>query len=206
MAEGQNEKASPIVFGKLKQHPWNAPAAGKGSWHNFLFKRILHLSEGLYVLESHQSLESIPLVFRALFEAQVDLFLILQDKNYCHLLEYQELKGMLKVQTDPDLLSYGIKKVHGSTLKKNKIRVRELEEGYPEYVKGFSFQRKLSCVSEGGEVSWQSLYVTYRVLSQYVHGIAYSPEELRKISKTCLDLLPALLDSVLERVELKMKS
>ena len=203
MAEGHNNEVASVAFDELKQHPWNAPAAEKGSWRSFLFKRILHLSESLYVLENHESLESIPLVFRALFESQVDLFLILQDENYCRLLEYQELKGMLKIQTDPDLLSYGIKKVQGSTLKKNKIRVRELEEEYPEYVKGFNFQRKLACVSEGGEASWQSLYVTYRVLSQYVHGIAYTSEELHKISKTCLDLLPVLLDSVLEKVELK---
>tara|TARA_R110002095_G_scaffold169351_2_gene147040 strand:- start:322 stop:951 length:630 start_codon:yes stop_codon:yes gene_type:complete len=203
MAESHNTEAVSLVFDKLKQHPWNAPAAEKGSWKVFLFKRIVHLSESLYVLEGHQCLESIPLIFRALFEAQVDLFLILQDENYCRLLEYQELKGMLKIQTDPELLSYGIKKVQGSTIKKNKIRVRELEEDYSEHVKGFNFQRKLETAFRDTENSWESLYVNYRVMSQYVHGIAYAPEDLRKISKTCFDLLPVLLDSVLEKVDLK---
>ncbi|HBN23166.1 MAG TPA: hypothetical protein DD412_08010 [Holosporales bacterium] len=164
MAESRNTETSSLAFEKLKKHPWYELLDEKGSWRTFLFKRIIHLSESLYMLESHKSLDSIPLIFRALFEAQVDLFLVLQDENYCHLLEYQELKGMLKVQTDPELLSYGIKKVQGSVVKKNKVRVRELEEDYPEYVKGFNFQRKLACVFEEGGNSWQSLYVTYRVM------------------------------------------
>lgn len=203
MAESHNTETASLSFEKLKAHPWNEPTAEKGSWRTFLFKRIVRLSESLYVLEGHQSLDSIPLIFRALFEAQVDLFLILQDENYCHLLEYQELKGMLKIQTDPELLSYGIKKVQGSTLKKNKIRIRELEEDFFDYVKGFNFQRKLEEAFLGTENSWKSLYVNYRVMSQYVHGIAYAPEDLQKVSKTCFDLLPVLLASVLERVDLK---
>ena len=194
MAESQNTEKGSLAFEKLKQHPWYKLSDGKSSWRTFLFKRIVHLSESLYMLEGYKSLDSIPLVFRALFEAQVDLFLVLQDEKYSCLLEYQELKGMLKIQTDPELLSYGIKKVQGSMVKKNKIRVRELEEDYPDYVKGFNFE-------EGG-ASWKSLYVTYRLMSQYVHGIAYTSEDLQKISKTCLDLLPVLLDSVLEKVEL----
>ncbi len=189
-----------LILEKMQAHPWNNDGAEKSSWEHFLFKRIVQLSEDICLLDEKKSAASIPMIFRAIFEAQVDLFLILEDENYCKLLEYQELKQKLKIQTDADLLAYGIEKVPGSQLKKDKIRVRDLEENDPEYVKGFNFQRKLEIAFDRPDDSWGKLYVTYRVMANYVHGMAYNPKELIKMSKKCMDVLVMLLESILERV------
>ena len=109
-----------LILEKMTAHPLNIDRAGKSPWESFHFKRIVQLSGDICLLDDKQSAASIPMIFRAIFEAQVDLFLILEDKNYCKLLDYQELKQKLKIQTDADLLAYGIEKVQGSQLKKTK--------------------------------------------------------------------------------------
>jgi len=78
--------------------------------------------------------------------------------------------------------------------------VRDLEENDYEYVKGFNFQRKLEIAFDGAEETWEELYVTYRVMANYVHGMAYNPKELIKMNKKCMGFLVALLESTLERV------
>jgi len=190
---------------KMQEHPWNVIVRGKDTWGGFLFKRIVQLSEALYLLDENKSVASIPMIFRSIFEALVDLFLILGDENFCKLLEYQELKHLLKIQTDSDLLAYGLKKVTGSKLKKNKNRVRELEEKYLKYVKGFNFKRKLENLSEWSEETWIPLYLAYRSMSLYVHGLPYDPNDLNKMSKTCMRLLPTILEAILERIESRKK-
>ena len=189
-----------LILEKMQGHPLNKEASGKNSWEAFLFKRITQLSEDIFLLDDKQSAASIPLIFRAIFEAQVDLFLILEDKNYCKLLDYQEIKQKLKIQTDADLLDYGIERVPGSQLKKDKLRLRDLEENDFDYVKGFNFQRKLEIAFGGSHDNWENLYVTYRVMANYVHGTAYNPKELIKMSKKCMGVLVTLLDLTLERV------
>ncbi|HBN22376.1 MAG TPA: hypothetical protein DD412_03985 [Holosporales bacterium] len=200
MLNSEPETNLSMILEKMQSHPLNIDRAGKSPWESFIFKRIVQLSGDICLLDDKQSAASIPMIFRAIFEAQVDLFLILEDKNYCKLLDYQELKQKLKIQTDADLLAYGIEKVQGSQLKKDKIRVRDLEENDPEYVKGFNFQRKLEIAFDGAEETWEELYVIYRVMANYVHGMAYNQKELIKMNKKCMGFLVVLLESTLERV------
>ena len=176
---------------KLRNIETNCEHEHALAWREYLLEEMCLLAEDLLVLFEQNRFRSIPIVFRAFFEVEVNLLLLLDDDNRWITLTFLELESLKKFQTDHRLKSIGLKPEAQKNVISQINELKELNKGYTENVS--SFENRLKILNS------ENLYIIYRLLSKYTHPRPHDIGRLPEMVNNCMCLIAPVLTNIIEK-------